>query len=131
MRLVIVVLILVLWVPVAHAQSTFVSASVVGEVARFSFIEAEPILGSVDTNVDGESVGFGLAIERALGERWGVALQFARPGAMSGEDTYELPISIAIFPPLPPVEVRRTFEQERYSWNTLAWFAQPLGDRME
>jgi hypothetical protein len=50
---------------------------------------------------------------------------------MSGEDTYELPISIAIFPPLPPVEVRRTFEQKRFSWNTLAWFAQPLGDRLE
>lgn len=132
MRPALAFLLIVSFASAAQAQSTFVSGAVVGEIARFSFVEADDsVVGLIDTKVDGESVGFSVAVERALGERLGVTLEFVRPGEMSGEDAFELPISIAIFPPLPPVEVTRTFEHKRMAWNTLGWYAQPLGDRLE
>jgi hypothetical protein len=123
---------LLLWcASVAHAQSTFVSGSVTGELARFGSVETEPSIGrGLDTSLDGDTVGFGVAIERALGERWGVALEFVRPGSISGEDSYQLPIVPAIFPPLPPIEIQREFEHRRLSWNTMAWLTHPLGDRV-
>jgi hypothetical protein len=133
MRPALVLSILLCGASMSEAQSTFVSASLLGEIGRFSVAEVEPnpILPTVDAKVDGEAIGFGLAIERAVGERWGVSLEFTKAGAISGEDSYELPFTIAIFPPLPPIEIRRTFEHERYAVNPMAWYAQPVGDRLE
>jgi hypothetical protein len=118
---------------VAGAQSTFVSGSLVGEIARFSFVEVQPTgyFGPFDFSFDGEAVGFGLAVERAVGERWGVALEFVKPGSIIREATDELPVSIAIFPPLPPISFERRLEQKRLSWNTLAWLAHDAGSRVE
>jgi hypothetical protein len=118
---------------VADAQSTFVNVSVGGEIARFGVVELEPeaVPEWRETSVDGESFGFGVSLERAIGERWGVALEFNYAGEVSGEDSYEYPITILIFPPPPPTRIEREFEYQRFSWNTLAWFAQPLGDRVE
>jgi hypothetical protein len=131
MRPWIVLVMLLCCASVAGAQSTFVSGSLTGELARFGSVETVPSIGGLDGSLDGETVGFGVALERALGEQWGVALEVVRPGTISGEDSYELPINLTIFPPLPPIEIQTEFEHRRLSWNTLAWLAHPIGDRVE
>ena len=118
----------------ASAQSTFISGSLIGEIARFGGTDYSPrpdILPRLEPTFDGEAIGFGLSLERALGDRWGVALEFAKPATIERDDSYELPVTILIFPPVPPVQISRRFEQQRLSVNTLAWLAQPLGDRVE
>jgi hypothetical protein len=133
MRPLIVMLMVLSCGSLSSAQTTFVAGSLTGEVARFGSVETtpQPDFPRLEPAFDGEAVGFGLSLERSLGDRWGVALEFARPGTIEREDSYELPFTIAIFPPVPPVEIHRRFEQRRASVNTLAWLAQSLGDRVE
>jgi hypothetical protein len=134
MRPLIVISMVLCCTPLASAQSTFVGGSLIGEIARFGSVETTPrpeLFPRLEPAFDGEAIGFGLSLERALGERWGVALEFARPGTIEREDSFELPVTILIFPPVPPVEFHRRFEQRRSSVNTLAWLAQSLGDRVE
>lgn len=133
MRPVIVLSMLLCCGSVADAQSTFVNVSFGGEIARFGAVELEPetVPDLRETSIDGETLAFGVSVERAIGERWGVALEFNYAGEVSGEDSYEFPVTILIFPPPPPTRIEREFEHQRFSWNTMAWLAQPLGDRLE
>jgi hypothetical protein len=113
------------------AQSTFVSGSLMGEIARFGRIESETRLDPVfDSSLDGESIGFSLSAERMLGERWGVMLEFARPGEIDRSSTYSPPV-IAIYPPVPIIVLTRDVEFRNDSLNVMATFSQPAGDRLE
>jgi hypothetical protein len=133
MRPVLTLLMLLYCVSLAGAQSTFVSGSLIGEIARFDYIEADSTryFDPFDVSFNDEAVGFGVSIERSVGERWGVVLEFVKPATTSREDTQQLPISIAIFPPVPPVQIERQFAQKRMSWNTMALLSQTVGDRVE
>jgi hypothetical protein len=133
MRVAIILVMLFGCASLAGAQTTFVSGSLTGEIARFSFVEVQPAdyIRPFDMPFDGEAIGFGLSVARAVGERWGVALEFVRPGTIVRDDTQELPISIAIFPALPPVIFERRLELRRLSWNTMAWLSHDAGSNVE
>jgi hypothetical protein len=118
---------------VSGAQTTFVSGSLTGEIARFNFVKVDPTgyLSPYELSSDGEAVGFGASIARAIGERWGVALEVVRPGTMTRDDREELPFPVGIFPQLPPTVIERRLEQQRLSWNTLVWLSHELGSRVD
>ena len=58
----------------ADAQG-YVAASVLGDIARFDEYSSD---GS-DSSASGEAIGFALRLGTAIGSRWGVELEFARP----------------------------------------------------
>jgi hypothetical protein len=70
----------------ARAQGGYVGASLVADVVRVSSYESS--LG--DTSAGGESFGFGLRVGSELGSRWGVELDFVRPGEIDGATTSDL-----------------------------------------
>jgi hypothetical protein len=133
MRVAAVVVMLLGCTSVSGAQTTFVSGSLTGEIARFSFVTVDPspYVFPYELSSDGEALGFGVSVARALGERWGVALEFVRAGTMIRDDRRDLSFPNAFFPPLPPAIFERRLEQQRLSWNTTAWFSQEVGTRVD
>jgi hypothetical protein len=65
----------------AFAQGGYVSASLIGDVARFDRVEGT----DASASGSGEALGFGLRVGSALGSRWGVELEFVRPSEISSE----------------------------------------------
>ena len=76
-RLVCAVLLMALGAGPAVAQSTYVGASLIGDVVRRSHAESA---GARDLSASGEAIGFALRVGTPLGSRWGVDLEFVRPG---------------------------------------------------
>ena len=82
---------------------TFVSASLVGDIARYSHVD---LPGFDDRS--GEAIGFGLRVGTPIGAAWGVELEFVRPGPIesSAERAYipaftDLPVSLPGLPLVP------------------------------
>jgi hypothetical protein len=129
------------------AQSTYVGASLVGDVVRTSHTE----FGGVTRPAGGgESIGFGLRVGTPLGSRWGVELEFVRPGEID-TDFSSVPIPLAeaslistILPPggstsggiIPPVQLfpqpayRLRSVQRNTTLSTSAWVHQDLSNRV-
>ena len=80
----VVAVLLVLVAGSAHAQSTYVGASLVGDVVRRNLSEST---GVRDSSANGEAIGFALRIGTPLGRRWGVDLEFVRPGEIETDFT--------------------------------------------
>jgi hypothetical protein len=102
------------------------------------------------TSTDGEAIGFALRVGTPLGSRWGVELEFARPGEIETEFSGSIPLvsgteSFAlvqssrvvppgatlpqVFPPLIlPYRVRAT--QRHSTLSTSVWFNQSLSPRL-
>jgi hypothetical protein len=59
----------------AAAQSTYVSASLIGDIVRSSHTETPGLSDSSG----GEALGFALRVGTPLGSNWGVEAEFARP----------------------------------------------------
>jgi hypothetical protein len=66
----------------AIAQGTYVSASLVGDVARFSHSRTD---GGTDFSPSGEALGFALRLGTPIGSNWGVEAEFARPSEITKE----------------------------------------------
>ncbi|MQA92791.1 MAG: hypothetical protein GEU90_21645 [Gemmatimonas sp.] len=139
-----VLVVLVAMVSPAWAQSgTGVSVALVGDITRYDGSDTEfDRLG--DRSRDGEALGFSLRLDRALGSRWGVELEYVRGGEIESESRVfpvlpaELITSLGelsssflssssiIFP---PPETRSTLKTRLSTVSTLAWFRQSVGDR--
>src|SRR5262245_56877839 len=92
MRSTVLIVCLLAAVPAA-AQDTMITASLTGDITRFSHIQAAPeIVAGLfpDTPLDGEALGFTLGAARSLGERWGVAFEFGRTGEIDNETTQDV-----------------------------------------
>jgi hypothetical protein len=125
------------------AQSAYVGAAVVGDVLRST--HSESLLG-LDVPAGGEAVGFALRIGTPLGSRWGVELEFTRPGEIETEfsgaipwtSSVELvtlstrgPISVTVpqvFPSPLPYRLRST--QRHSTLSPTVWFNQELSRRV-
>ena len=125
----------------AAAQSTYVGASLFGEITRFGGIDIDdgdafriaPSLG--EANRDGEALGFDVRVGRAITDRWGVELAFARGGAIDNELRQQFTPSIlqtgVILPPgfpIPSFEYELHSEQQHTTIDTVAWLRQDLSD---
>ncbi len=124
----------------AAAQSTYLGASLVGDVMRFSKAEIDDDLPrgvSEPASIDGEALGFNIRVGRSLGQRWGAEFDFARSGeientrrqfAIPAVPRPELPV---ILPPIPDFEFEIETEHQRTSYAALLWMRQEIGDRIE
>lgn len=143
-----VAVVAVLWLAApADAQSTYVGASLVYDLARFSKVDVDNDFARVaipPSSMDGEALGFNVKIGRALGERWGVELEFARSGKFEQRSRPfaipALPVVIpatplpglpTVFPPIPIFEFELETEQRYSSVAALLWVRQEIGDRVE
>jgi hypothetical protein len=139
-------LLLVLAPGSVFAQSTYVGAALVGDVLRSTHTES--IVGP-DNSTDGEAIGFALRVGTPLGSRWGIELEFARPGEIETEISGSIPLAAGIdpgallqtsrvvppgvtlpqiFPPILPYRVRST--QRNSTLSTSVWFNQSLSSRV-
>lgn len=134
MRVCVVLCALVAAAAPASAQSTYVGASLVGDIARFNSVEYDDEggrrRGPGQRTADDVALGFNLTIGRGLGERWGVELEWARSGVFERTDGVAVP---ALFPE--SVDPRYGFEYESEVRHTslavLGWVRQDLGRRVE
>jgi hypothetical protein len=78
--------------PVA-AQSTYAGAALVGDVLRTTHSESS---FARDASDGGESIGFALRVGTPLGSRWGVELEFTRPGEIETESSGAIPLASSI-----------------------------------
>lgn len=118
----------------ALAQPAYVGASLVGDVSRFTTVEIDPATFSEGLTGGGETLGFGLVVGTALGDRWGVELEFVRPGVVDRSATQRigpLPANVPVIFPIPIIEYEVRFEERHTTLTTAAWFRQPIGDRAD
>lgn len=139
MRVIVALVTLLALARPAAAQSTYIGASLVGDIGRYDQVGYDDIPRplSLATTLDGEALGFNLRIGRELGRRWGVEFEFARSGEMENSFSQAMPAirlltSLpVIFPPLPEFEYEVETEQRHTSYGTLAWYRQSLGDTFD
>jgi hypothetical protein len=118
----------------AAAQSTYVGASLVGDIGRFSKAEFDDeelarLIGTSSSN-DGEALGVSVRLGREITERWGVELEFARTGTFESRSQgivravpERLDLTVPAF----------EFESERQHTMiaVMAFARQSLGDRVQ
>jgi hypothetical protein len=130
----------------AFAQSTYVGAALVGDVLRTTHTEVS--IGP-DNSTDGEAIGFALRVGTPLGSRWGIELEFARPGEIESEFNGSIPLASGIdslallqssrlvppgvtlpqvFPPILPYRLQST--QRHSTLSTSVWFNQSVSPRV-
>ena len=119
------------------AQSAYVGAAVGMDVSRFSRVESP---GFDALQPGGEAQAFSLRIGTRVGRRWGVELAFTRPSEVERESTVGFPIPLArlAFTSVDPVASISSFfggssrlERRDSTLDTLAWMAQPVGNRVD
>jgi hypothetical protein len=123
----------------ASAQG-YVGASVLGDIARFNEYDSG---GGREASGSGEAVGFALRLGSAIGSRWGVELEFARPSVIEEEfsppylltttvTTGSVPPSVGL-PVLPdvifPYSIRTEARQRNTTLSTSVWIGQPVTKR--
>jgi hypothetical protein len=120
------------------AQSTTISASLTGDVARFSRTETEPAPLADLSRIDGEAIGFTVGIGHGIGERWGVALEIGRSGEIESRQGVEFDPRISARPslvppgiPIPDFSFVSTSEVQLTTVSALAWVKHDAGSRVE
>jgi opacity protein-like surface antigen len=134
MRLCVVLVTLLAAATPAAAQSTYVGASLVSDIARFSKIVYDEddfggLIGSPDE--DGEALGVNVKIGRGITERWGVEFEFARSGEFENRTSIGLPAVIRERLDLRVPGFEFASERTHTSFAALAWVRQELGDRVD
>lgn len=137
----------------ASAQSTYVSASLIGDIVRSSHTEAPGLSDSSG----GEALGFALRIGTPLGSNWGVEAEFARPSRIEhdmdlggdlaywssvgtgtrpgGFDIQPIgPGSVTVFPPtatsVSAIRASGSSSQRTTTTSASVWVQQQLSDRV-
>jgi hypothetical protein len=130
--------------PPAFAQGAYVGAFLVGAIVRLDQYDSR-----AEDSGNGESLGFALRLGSPIGTKWGVELEFVRPGEITSNRVphiftaiYEVaPIQVipglpnqgvnvyepVIFPPI-SYEFRST--QRRSTLSTSLWVRQEISSRV-
>jgi hypothetical protein len=130
--------------PPAFAQGAYVGAFLVGEIVRLDQYDS-----SAEDSGSGESLGFALRLGSPIGTKWGVELEFVRPGEITSNQLPQIfpaiydvqPIQVipglpnrgvnvsdpAIFPPI-SYEFRSA--QRRSTLSTSLWVRQEISPRV-
>jgi hypothetical protein len=75
-----VVLLFGVLAPPAFAQGAYVGAFLVGEIVRLDQYDSR-----VEDSGNGESLGFALRLGSPIGAKWGVELEYVRPGEITSD----------------------------------------------
>jgi hypothetical protein len=133
--------------PPAFAQGAYVGAFLVGEIVRLDQYDSR-----AEDSGNGESLGFALRLGSPIGAKWGVELEFVRPGEITSDRTPEilplltntrlnvgtplptLPagIDFNIYDPLifPPISYEFRSTQRRSTLSTSLWVRQEISSRV-
>jgi hypothetical protein len=120
----------------AAAQSTYVGASLVGDVARYSKVDDDDdgigrILVS-EPSGDGEALGFNVKVGRLFSERWGLEFEFARSGEFESRSSFIAPaIRERLDIRIPAIEFEYEMERSHTMFGALAFVRQDIGDRFD
>jgi len=131
---------LVLLAAPAYAQGAYVGAFLVGELVRVDQYDSR-----ADDSGNGESLGFGLRLGAPVGTKWGVELEYVRPGEITGDQIpqilpaalYEF-TNVASIPGLPNVggydplifpSYQFRSSQRRTTLSTSLWVRQEISPR--
>ena len=137
-----VVLLFGVLAPPAFAQGAYVGAFLVGEIVRLDQYDSR-----AEDSGNGESLGFALRLGSPIGAKWGVELEFVRPGEITSDQVPEILPAIyqltavpsipglpnqgqydpLIFPPI-SYEFRST--QRRSTLSTSLWVRQEISSRV-
>ena len=126
----------------ALAQSPYAGAALVGDVLRST--HSESTFGR-EVPEGGEAIGFALRVGTPLGSRWGVELEFTRPGEIETEfaggpipltretlsswtTTATGPTFIQVLPQ--PVSYSLNAAERHSTLSTTVWFAQELSPKV-
>lgn len=121
----------------AFAQSTYVGASLVGDVARFSKVDYGDdefaVLFGGERSADDEALGFNVKIGRAFSERWGLEFEFARSGEFESRTAIAYPAILRerLDLRLPNRGFEYESERSHTTFAALAFLRQELGERLE
>ena len=120
----------------ATAQTPYVGAALVGDVARFSHSSFD---GRQGDGSGGEALGFALRLGIGVGAAWGVEAEFARPSEISSTASpqllaVDLPTMVGrpgLIDPgvLPGLGISITTRQRNTTLSTVAWVRQDLTNR--
>lgn len=114
----------------AHAQSTYVGASFIGDVVRMSGSDPG------GPNGDGEAFGGALRLGTALGDRFGVEIELARSGEIEATPPFAILAqegftfgSDGVFPQIfPPPDIES--ERQLSTISTLLWWNHEVSSRL-
>jgi outer membrane protein with beta-barrel domain len=143
MRALVIGLCLAIAAPAA-AQSTSVGVSGAWDLARFSKVESNdnPLIQSLTDSLDGEAFGFTVNVRRAIGENWGVSVEYSHSGDIESTSSRRIgvagsipasPTGVSALPPnliRPDFEIEVSTEQQHQSIGALAWVRHDVGDRV-
>ena len=124
------------------AAQGYVAASLLGDIARFNEYDS----GGDDTSGSGEAIGFALRLGTAIGSRWGVELEFARPSEIESEFSPPyiplLTANVVVGSATPPnvgspvvpdvyfpYSYRTEARQRNTTLSTSVWISQPVTKR--
>src|SRR6185436_12351284 len=80
-----VVLLFGVLAPPAFAQGAYVGAFLVGEIVRLDQYDSR-----AEDSGNGESLGFALRLGSPIGAKWGVELEFVRPGEITSDQVPQI-----------------------------------------
>jgi hypothetical protein len=128
----------------AFAQGAYVGAFLVGEIVRLDQYDSR-----ADDSGNGESLGFALRLGSPIGPKWGVELEFVRPGEITSNEVpqffpaiYDVtPIQVIpglpnqgvnVYDPLifPPISYEFRSTQRRSTLSTSLWVRQEISPRV-
>ena len=125
----------------AFAQGGYIGAFLVADVVRLDQYDSR-----TSESGSGEALGFGLRLGAEVGRRWGVEVEFVRPGEITSEQIPPiLPAYITVTPePVPPIlpnvlpdpslvfpsfSYRFRANQRRSTLSTALWVRQEISRR--
>lgn len=137
-----VVLLFGVLAPPAFAQGAYVGAFLVGEIVRLDQYDSR-----AEDSGNGESLGFALRLGSPVGAKWGVELEFVRPGEITSDQVpqilpaiYQLTAVPSIpglpnqgnYDPLifPPISYEFHSTQRRSTLSTSLWVRQEISSRV-
>ena len=137
-----VVLLFGVLAPPAFAQGAYVGAFLVGEIVRLDQYDSR-----AEDSGNGESLGFALRLGSPIGAKWGVELEFVRPGEITSDQVpqilpaiYQLTAVPSIpglpnqgnYDPLifPPISYEFRSTQRRSTLSTSLWVRQEISSRV-
>jgi len=142
-----VVLLFGVLAPPAFAQGAYVGAFLVGEIVRLDQYDSR-----ADDSGNGESLGFALRLGSPIGAKWGVELEFVRPGEITRDQVPQIfpaiydVTPVGVFPGLPnqgvpnqglydplifaPISYEFRSTQRRSTLSTSLWVRQEISSRV-
>jgi hypothetical protein len=139
-----VILLVGVLAPPAFAQGAYVGAFLVGEIVRLDQYDSR-----AEDSGNGESLGFALRLGSPIGPKWGVELEFVRPGEITSDQFPQIfpaiydvtPIQVIpglpnqgvnVYDPLifPPISYEFRSTQRRSTLSTSLWVRQEISSRV-